>query len=61
MCVETRHGASLHCVLDKGSGLITKRIVLCGGALGAPVMFFVTNHIDHGTPNTPYKNFIFTL
>jgi len=32
-----------------------------GGALGALLMFSVTNHIEHGAPNTPYKNFIFTL
>ncbi|GEM_PF-2739273 len=40
------------------SGLKTQ---LYGGALGAHVMFFVTNHIEHGAPNTPYNNFIFTL
>ena len=32
-----------------------------GGALGAHVMFFVTNHIAHAAPNTPYKNFMFTI
>jgi len=34
---------------------------LYGGALGGFHMFVVTNHIEHGAPNTPYKNFIYTL
>jgi len=28
---------------------------LNGGALGAHVMFFVTNHIAHAAPNTPTR------
>ncbi|BAZ21111.1 hypothetical protein NIES4073_19890 [Kalymmatonema gypsitolerans NIES-4073] len=27
----------------------------------AHVMFFVTNHIAHTAPKTPYKNFMFTI